>query len=193
VNERDTAPALGSPRPIAPPAMLPSAISSTSLLLRSSRRRRTAPAYQQLHAQRRQHGQLELPDQLELAAIRAALVMLQRRRATEQKPISTASAAAWWARWTCTPARSATRHPDRSAPPTRSIYTYHRRFLQLSIIGRVLCVQCVRRPLARFSPRIRAVVFATSFCYVRTTCDSLLLRGSRFALFEVWHACSLKA
>jgi hypothetical protein len=41
----------------------------------------------------------------------------RRRRATKHNAISTASAAAWWTRWRCRTARSASRHPHRSRQP----------------------------------------------------------------------------
>jgi hypothetical protein len=61
------------------------------------------------------HRALERPAQLELAAIGANLGNLPRRRATEQKPISCSMVDK--NRWTCRPARSATRHPVCSAAP----------------------------------------------------------------------------
>jgi hypothetical protein len=128
-----------SSRPIAPSVMLPSALSSSSLLLRS--RRDGAP---------RQHISSSALSDASMVSSHdlSNLGDLQRRLAAEQKPISTASAAAWWTRWTCRPARSATRHPDRSAAPAAHTIP------SSSEIGRVrVCSTCQMTARTRLTTR----------------------------------------
>ena len=140
MKERDTVPTLGRGQS-APPAMLPSALSPTILLLRSRRRRRTAPA-----------PATQRPATSAWSARTRRNSILQRRCASEheQKPISTASAGAWWTRWTCRPRARSRRHVTQIAAQRPQ----HRRFLPAQHeIGRVLCVN-VRRPLPAVPLRV---------------------------------------
>jgi hypothetical protein len=79
-------------RPLRPPLQpcWPSALSSSSQMLGSAAAANgTHRQHQHLRAQRRQHRQLDRPPQLQVAAnLLAALGILPRRRATEQKAIS---------------------------------------------------------------------------------------------------------
>jgi hypothetical protein len=152
VNESDTAPtqrAIGSApamllQPSAPPAYCSAAAANS------------APRqHQQFRAQRRQHSQLERPEQLGRATIRSGSCNPAGARANKKNQTAPRQ---------LQHGGQHRRAGQRRAPRVTQIAAQrpqNRRFPPAQHeIGRVLCVQRVRRPLPRVSPRVWADVFA---------------------------------